>query len=65
MNVKDFFEWLSDELLRKSVRNWAKRNPKTLDMRTDVNFGGKRYLIHIQRSDYRDYAEVRNDNKGI
>ena len=63
MTVKDFFEWITDELLRKSVRNWVKRNPKTLDMRTDVIFGGKRYLIHIRRSDYRDYKENANENK--
>ncbi len=62
MTVKEFFEWIADELLRKAVRNWAKRNPKSLDMRTHVNFDGKRYLIHIQRSDYRDYAEVQNDD---
>lgn len=55
MSIHEWFEYIAEVILRKAVAHWAKKNPKTLDMRTDTFVNGKRYLIHIRRSDYDSY----------
>lgn len=55
MSIHEWFEYIAEVILRKAVSHWAKKNPKVLDMRTDTFADGKRYLIHIRRSDYKDF----------
>lgn len=55
MSIHEWSEYIAEVMLRKAVNHWAKKNPKTLDMRTDTVVNGKRYLIHIRRSDYKDF----------
>ena len=58
MSIHEWSEYIAEVILRKAVDHWAKKCPKALDMRTDTFVDGKRYLIHIRRSDYRpDRAE--------
>jgi len=52
MNTHEWFEYMADLLIRKAVQYYAKINPKSLDMRTHTFVNGKRYLIHIRRSDF-------------
>ena len=55
MSIHEWFEYIAEVMLRKAVSHWAKKNPKTLDMRTDTFVNGKRYLIHIRRGDYKNF----------
>ena len=57
MTLHDNIDYIAEVLLRKAVQFWAKRNPKTLDMRTHTHANGKRYIIHITRNDYKEYIE--------
>ena len=52
MSIHEWSEYIAEVILRKAVSHWAKKFPKTLDMRTDTFANGKRYLIHIRRSDF-------------
>lgn len=52
MNIHEWSEYIAEVILRKAVAHWAKKNPKTLDMHTHTFANGRRYLIHICRSDY-------------
>lgn len=58
MNTNEWSEYIAEVILRKAVNHWAKKCPKVLDMRTDTFVNGKRYLIHIRRSDYKDFVET-------
>jgi hypothetical protein len=53
MSIHEWFEYIAEVILLKAVAHWAKKNPKTLDMRTHTFVNGKRYLIHIRRGDYK------------
>lgn len=58
MSIQEWSEYIAEVILRKAVSHWAKKNPKTLDMRTHTVANGKRYLIHIRRSDYENFVET-------
>lgn len=58
MSIHEWFEYIVEEILRKAVAYWVKKNPKVLDMRTHTVVNGKRYLIHIRRSDYKDFVKT-------
>lgn len=58
MSIHELSEYIAEVLLRKAVQFWAKRNPKTLDMRTHTHANGKRYIIHITRSDFDKYKDA-------
>lgn len=53
MNIHEWSEYIAEVILRKAVSHWAKKTPKVLDMYTDTFVNGKRYLIHIRRSDFK------------
>jgi len=52
MSIHELSEYIADVILRKAVQYYAKINPKSLDIRTHTFVNGKRYLIHIRRSDF-------------
>ena len=56
MSIHEWSEYIAEVLLRKAVQYWAKKHPKTLDMRTDTHANGRRYIIHICRCDYKEYT---------
>ena len=55
MSIHEWSEYIAEVILRKAVDHWAKKRPKTVDMRTHTIVNGKRYLIHIRRGDYKDF----------
>lgn len=55
--LQEFEEYLAEYKLRKAVRRWVRVKPKVLDMQTHTIANGKRYIIHIRRSDYDQYTE--------
>ena len=55
MSIHEWSEYIAEVILRKAVNHWAKKCPKVWDMSTHTFVNGKRYLIHIRRSDYKDF----------
>ena len=58
MSIHEWSEYIAEVILRKAVSHWAKKCPKVLDMRTHTFVNGKRYIIHIRRGDYKEYARM-------
>lgn len=63
MNIHEWSEYIAEVILRKAVAHWAKKNPKTLDMRTHAFVNDKRYLIHIRRSDFKDFEPIGSESE--
>ena len=61
MTIHDEINYLSEVLIRKAVKFWAKRNPNTVDMKTITKAYGKRYHVHIRRCDYKKECENADD----
>lgn len=63
MSIHEWSEYIAEVIFRKAANHWAKKCPKVLDMRTHIFANGKKYLIHVRRSDYKDFEpQKRSDN---
>ena len=59
MSIHEWSKYIAEVILRKAVNHWARKCPKVLEMYTDTFVNDKRYLIHIRRSDYKDFEPTR------
>ena len=63
MSIHEWSEYIAEVILRKVVNHCVKKCPKVLDIHTHTFANCKRYLIHIHRSDYKDYEPEENEDK--
>lgn len=65
MNIQEWSKYIAGVILRKAVNHWARKHPKVLEMHTDTFVNNKRYLIHIHRTDFKDFEPTEAESKKI